>query len=398
MLFEIIGAILVGISAGVFTGLIPGVHVNLITAIVVSSTGVLAGINPIFVAIFILTLALTHSFLDSIPSIYLGAPDADQVVSVLPGHQLLLEGKGHHAITYTLIGSFFALVCTLLMFPYGLAFLERVQQVVEPFIAQALVVILVVILVLSRRFVLNALFLLLSGVLGLLCFDLVSQQHILLPLLSGLFGTSTLVLSLMGSSALPKQSISGNIPLKISDVERTVSRATIVGMFASFLPGFGSSQAAIVSSATMREKSARDYLLLVGGINTVNFAFSLVTLVILQKARNGAVLGMSTIVDTLTNTHILLFFPIILITGAVAVIIGLFLSKKMAVFMQKVDYHLVVVSVIAFLVCIVVLLSGLQGLLILVTATSLGVLASTLGAQKNMLLGTLLIPVIMYLW
>ena len=53
-------------------------------------------------------------------------------------------------------------------------------------------------------------------------------------------------------------------PINISDLERTSSRATLVGILASFLPGFGSSQAAIVASSTMKRKTPIDYLLLVG--------------------------------------------------------------------------------------------------------------------------------------
>ncbi|MGM5481452.1 MAG: tripartite tricarboxylate transporter permease [Nanobdellota archaeon] len=398
MLLELIIAVLMGISCGILTGLIPGLHVNLITAIVVSSASVLVGVNPLLLAVFILALALTHSFLDSIPSIYLGAPDADQVISVLPGHQMLLEGKGHHAVTYTLVGSFAALILTIIFFPVGLQVLEPAQAFLEPYVGKLLLAIIIFLLIMSKKFLLNVVFFLTAGLLGLLCFQLVHQQHILLPLLSGLFGTSTLLLSLNASSHLPEQDKSTLIPLTFKNIENTVSRATLVGMLASFLPGFGSSQAAIVASATMKQKTPRDYLLLVGGINTVNFAFSLVTITLLGKARNGAVLGMSNLLETITTYHLHIFVPVLLVTGGVAVLLGLTLSKKMSYVLQKVDYHKLVSGVIIFLLLIVILLSGLQGLLILITATALGVLAAQYGAQKNMLLGCLILPVILYLW
>ncbi|MFP4118475.1 MAG: tripartite tricarboxylate transporter permease [Candidatus Woesearchaeota archaeon] len=398
MLLELFLAVIAGITCGIFTGLIPGLHVNLITAIVVGSASMLAGISPFLLSVFILSLALTHSFLDSIPSIYLGAPDADQVLSVLPGHQMLLEGRGHHAVTYTLVGSFAALILTIIFFPLGLQVLEPAQSFLEPYVGKLLLAIILFLLIMSRKFLLNTVFFLTAGLLGLLCFSLVHQQHILLPLLSGLFGTSTLILSLNSPSHLPEQDCSKTIPLKFTDIENTVSRATFVGMLASFLPGFGSSQAAIVASATMKRKTPRDYLLLVGGINTVNFAFSLVTITLLGKARNGAVLGMSNLLETITTHHLHIFVPVLLVTGGVAVILGLTLSKKMSRLLQKVDYHKLVIGVILFLLLVVIILSGVQGVLILVTATALGLLAAQYGAQKNMLLGCLILPVILYLW
>lgn len=398
MLLETLIAVAIGILCGTFTGLIPGFHVNLITAIVVSSAAAIASADPVLLAVFILSLALTHSFLDSVPSIYLGAPDSDQVLTVLPGHQMLLDGKGHHAVVYTLVGSFAALILTIIFFPVGLKFLKPAQAFIEPFIGKVLLAIIIFLLIMSKRFLLNASFFLTAGLLGLLCFKLVSQEHILLPLLSGLFGMSTLLLSLNTSSQLPSQERPKSIPLSFGNIENTVSRATGVGMVASFLPGFGASQAAIVASATMKRKTPRDYLLLVGGINTVNFAFSLITITLLDKARNGAVLGMSNLLETIKIAHLHIFAPVLLLTGGVAVLLGLFLSKRMSRLLQKVDYHKLVTGVILFLISIVILLSGLQGLLILLTATSLGILASQYGAQKNMLLGCLILPVIVYLW
>ena len=49
---------------------------------------------------------------------------------------------------------------------------------------------------------------LLSGVLGLLVLNMPNLRQPLFPLLSGLFGTSTLVLSLNQNVKIPKQTVS----------------------------------------------------------------------------------------------------------------------------------------------------------------------------------------------
>ncbi len=402
LFFQIIIALLLGVGAGIFTGLIPGIHVNLVTVIVVSlaisSASFVANINPFFIAVFIISLALTHSFLDSIPSVYLGAPDSSQVIAVLPGHQFFLEGKGHLAVMYTLIGSLFALILTLLFIPFGLRFLQEVQVFLRPWIAWILIVVVIFLLWFSKKFLLNAFFFLLAGVFGLTCFHLVHQDQILLPMLSGLFGVSTLAMSLFGDeSSRMKQTFPKNVPLESRDVEGLVSRATIVGILASFLPGFGSSQAALVASSTMKKKRASDYLILVGGINTVNFAFSLVTLFVLSKARNGAVLGLKSLIGELSVSTFVYFIPILLIVGGVASLLGVFLSKRFARFLDLFPYSKIVYGVLGLLVVMVFMFSHLQGLLILVVSSSLGIVASRFGAQKNMLLGVLLLPVIIYL-
>lgn len=398
MFFQIILSLFIGILSGIFTGLIPGVHVNLITVLVLGLASSFTGISPLIFAVFIISLALTHSFLDSIPSVFLGAPDESMVVAILPGHQLLHSGRGHTAVVYTLIGSLSSLVFCLLIFPYAFKSLSFLSQFVSPFIPYLLMLVILILLILSKKFFPNLFFFFLSGSLGLLCFQLVSQRNILLPLLSGLFGVSTLLVSLVSTSSLPKQFLKRRIvDVCFNDIFRNSSRATISGSLASFLPGLGSSQAAIMAISTMKEKSPKDYLILVGGINTVNFVFSLLTVVILGKARNGAIVGVNQIMGDLGIFHLMIFICVVLMAGGLAVPLGLILSRWFAKQVTKIKYSHLICFVISFIFILVVIFSGLQGVLILLVSTSLGLLANFFGVQKNVLLGCLILPVIVYL-
>ena len=99
MYFQILTAVLLGIFAGIITGLIPGIHINLISLLLVSLSGYFLGFtHPLILGVFIISMAVTHTFLDIIPSIFLGAPDADTALAVLPGHRLLLKGMGYEAV------------------------------------------------------------------------------------------------------------------------------------------------------------------------------------------------------------------------------------------------------------------------------------------------------------
>jgi len=124
---------LMGVSAGIITGLIPGLHVNNWAAIVVASQGALAGLvififgwtfpSPEEVAIIVSCLivgnAISHTFLDFIPSIFLGAPEAETALSVLPGHRMLLKGRGYEAVKLSAYGSLMAVFLALaLVLPF----------------------------------------------------------------------------------------------------------------------------------------------------------------------------------------------------------------------------------------------------------------------------------------
>ncbi len=99
MLIQILLAIFVGILFGTLTGLIPGIHINLVGIFLVSlSATLLLKLNPIYLIIFITAMAITHTFIDFIPAIFLGCPDGETELSVLPGHELLKQGKGYEAV------------------------------------------------------------------------------------------------------------------------------------------------------------------------------------------------------------------------------------------------------------------------------------------------------------
>ena len=118
MFLEVLIAALLGIIAGIFTGLIPGVHINLVSLLVVSLSVYLLDIFSLpSLGVFIISMAITHTFLDVLPAIFLGAPDADTALGVLPGHKLLLQGMGYEAIKLTVIGSLFSLILALFLFP-----------------------------------------------------------------------------------------------------------------------------------------------------------------------------------------------------------------------------------------------------------------------------------------
>jgi putative membrane protein len=105
VLIEILISVFLGVVCGLVTGLLPGIHINLVGTILVSfSAGIFLKLNPIFLVVFIVSLAIAHTFFDFIPSIFLGCPDTETQLSILPGHQMLKEGKGYEAVMLTAYG------------------------------------------------------------------------------------------------------------------------------------------------------------------------------------------------------------------------------------------------------------------------------------------------------
>jgi len=120
-----------GFLTGILTGMLPGLHVNNIALILLSlssvfisffsffkSCGISADVVLLLLCVFIVSNSISHTFHDFLPSTFLGAPDEDTALSVLPAHSLLLSGDGFSAVIYSAIGSYGAVVvCFLLLFP-----------------------------------------------------------------------------------------------------------------------------------------------------------------------------------------------------------------------------------------------------------------------------------------
>ena len=88
-----------GIVLGAASGLAPGIHANtLAAALLAFGAGIAALLGEGAIAAAMFAALITHSFLDNIPATFLGVPEAETALAVLPAHALCLEGRGEEAV------------------------------------------------------------------------------------------------------------------------------------------------------------------------------------------------------------------------------------------------------------------------------------------------------------
>jgi len=390
-------ALILGIFAGTFTGLAPGIHINLISLLVFSFSPVLMiyfGIIPL--AVFIVAMAITHTFLDFVPSIFLGAPDEDTILSVLPGHKLLLEGRGHEAVMLTLRGSFAGLFIILILTPLFVYFLPKVYPVFKEYMALILIAASAFLIITEKKSRFWALFLfLLSGILGIATLNLSGIKQPLFPLLSGLFGCSLLIISVMSNVKVPPQKITHSTISKKETFKALLS-STIAAPLCSFLPGLGASQAAVIGSEITRNLGEKPFLVLLGAINTIVMGLSFVALYAIQKPRTGAAVIVGKLIQDMTLGNLLLFLVVMFIAGIIASFLTIAASRFFAKNIAKLNYRSLCLVVILLITILTIPLSGALGLLVLATGTAMGIVAALTGIRKMHLMGCLLVPVIFY--
>lgn len=395
--FEVLVAIALGISAGIFTGLIPGIHINLVSLILLSiSPLLLQYTSPTVLCCFIIAMSITHTFLDAIPSIFLGAPDADQALNVLPGHKLLLQGKGFEAVKLTVIGSLLCLLLAAILIPPMLYISRTIYPLMKGYIGYLLILIVVFMVLKDKKRLLNLIIFTMSGALGLIVLNMPALKDPLFPMLSGLFGTSMLVVSLTQKVRIPEQTFEETIDVEKKHIAQAVGAGTVAGSLTGFFPGLGPAQGAVLASQMTRNIGDYGFMILVGGINTVNFIFSVVTLYTIEKARNGAVIIVSKLLAYYPLTALLVFVCAALLAGAAATFLALKLSRIFAKLISRINYSLVILSVIALIACLVFYFSGLLGILVLIISTGVGIIPGLTGVARNHQMGCLILPVILF--
>jgi len=254
MFIEILVAILIGVTLGTFTGLIPGVHINLVAAIILSlSPFLLKYFSPLSLAAAIIAMSITHVFIDFIPSIFLGAPSDATALAVLPGHKLLLEGRAYEAVFLSSVGGFFGLAAVIMLLPLILFLVKQIFAFVRPHIGIVLLGIIFYNVFREKGFekkLWSFAIITLAGLLGFFTLSVPINQP-LLPLLAGLFGVSTLLASVLRYSAVPIQVLELKVMKKLVVAKSVAAGAVSGGLMGIFPAKVLSERYRLLSSYSM---------------------------------------------------------------------------------------------------------------------------------------------------
>ena len=393
MLIEIILFLIFGIVVGMFTGLIPGIHINLIGAFLVSfSVTIFYSVNPVYFVVFITSMAITHTFVDFIPSIFLGCPDTDTELSVLPGHELLKKGQGYEAIILTAYGSLAAVFMLILIsFPSIFVISKIYGHII--FLIPYILIFVSVILIFSEKNKSSALFVfLLTGFLGLSVLNMVeSSEKMLLPLLTGLFGSSMLLISIKNKTQIPKQKITKSKTKLI----RPLIGSVIASPICSFLPGLGSGQAAIIGNSISRA-DRKGFLVLIGATNTLVMGFSFISLFVISRTRTGTAASIQNLIGSMSWETLILVLITVMISGIISFFLTKFLAKFFSKNIVKINYLLISSATLLLLTIVVFLVSGILGLVVLIASTFTGIYSISLKVRRTNMMGVLLIPTIFF--
>jgi putative membrane protein len=385
-----------GVALGTLSGLTPGLHVNTLALLLAAAAPTVPG-PPHLVGAAMLAAGVVHSFLDAVPALALGVPDAAMAVTALPGHRLVIAGRGREALRLSALGSGGAVVVAVpLAVPLTAAMTEAypVVRAHLPLVLAGVVAFLVATESSRRAMVGGVLAFAASGALGVATLDLdpaglVGAGGMLSPLFAGLFGAPVLVDALDGGG-VPEQADPA-----IAAPPRAVGVATAAGAAAGavvgYVPGVSSAIAAILALVALPADSGdRSFVVATSGVNTANTIFALFALVALGTPRTGVMVAFE-------NASIPLNLPLLLSSVGLAAVAGFLLvlvvGDRYLHAVGNVDYRLLSGSVLAMLAALAGVFAGWVGVLVFGVSAAIGMIPVRFGARRVHLMGVLIVPI-----
>ncbi len=415
LLYLLLCMTLLGAATGIFTGLVPGIHVNTLAVLMLSSYPLLEsqlsplappGWAPLLVASWVVSASVVHSFVDFVPSVFLGVPSPEEVLNVLPGHRMLLDGRGVDAVSASAVGSLLgALVAGALSLPLILALTTEMEGMLRA--ATPYVIVATVLLLLlredpghDRRWAM--LLMTLSGGLGYLCmsarlpeWQVLPGGDVMLPLLTGLFGLPAMLLSSRGGP-LPEQ----DMPERVLGRPMPALKGIFAGAVVGWFPGITATAGSALASVSSPERVPERFISMVASVGSASTVFSLLTLAITGNGRSGTMIVVGDLMgDSLPGPGMFCFCVLTLVVLA-ASLLGYLATqasgRAMARRMGGMDLGRVVKLVIVFMVALVALMTGPSGLLVMAAGTVLGLLPTAVGVNRVHLAACMLLPVLLF--
>jgi putative membrane protein len=397
-MIEILLGTLIGVMLGTISGIIPGVHANTLAGVLLSlQVALLSFFGPLVLAGAMFAALITHTFVDSIPSTFLGIPDADTSLAVLPAHALCLEGNGEEAVRIAALGSACAMVIAVPLSIICFFLLPALQPYFDWWIGILLIATMGYMIVTSECPGWALALVCVSGILGIFSLryaflswhTLVGSSAILMPLLTGLFGISVLLTASQGK--MPEQHFQG-IRMEDRTIMKYSAIGTVAGVAVGWLPGLSTASAnSVLASFIGYEKNRRTYILATSAANTSNAFIGLAALFALSRMRNGVMVAISELpLPTMSELTV-----IGILAACAAYGITVVLSRSASRF-DGIDGRMLNHAVIAFIVILCILLTGPFGVVILILATALGLVPHLVNVPRVFCMGAIIVPVILY--
>ncbi len=433
---------LAGTILGSFLFVIPSIHFlnfsGVLIALWMHWSGLFPLTEPMALFVFFMGMVVSFGIMNTVPSMFLGAPDESAVFVVLPGAKYMLQGKGYEAAMLTGIGGLLGIGFLLVFTPFLLFALPKIHMVIGPHMHWILGLIIVYMLMSewpkgtgkgenwwqkikgawANLFAGLATFGL-SALLGFIIFSRtmvpvrMSYQS-LLPIFVGMFAVSSLISAILSRQKIPRQHIAKDIDIDYKILGKGCLPGWIGGMLAAYLPGVTGGIGGLIAGHATAQRDDRIFVMS-QGVSKVVYYTGQFLLYFIPGAffikgglrRGGMAINLSPFYKPQVFQEYVLMLGVILVAGCISYLLLSFNSKWIIKLIAKVPYQKISYAALAVVILMVyfmpamvmgelnaaVLLSGFQILGIMAVSTCLGLIPIFFHCRRSNCMAVIIVPI-----
>lgn len=354
---------------GMLSGALPGMHINAIVGSISDPVAVVSAYSAFVLFSFI-------------PPVYLYSMNTDVGAAMLPSQRMALQGRGREAMLLSVSG---AMLAFLLLAPLLLSGLVDPLFIFfsSEYVALSVVLLTIAVLFAQQKKRLPALFIfLLTGVLGIFSMRL---PNALMPMLSGFFGLPAL--------------LQGGSEIEIPQSEEGESRRVLPFLISSIL-GLLSASVKAVTPGTISVllylwlRTDRERMLAMGSLAGANAIVTIGNFYATGSLRSGPAVQLARMEQSVPlSTAMFIFLLSALLSFSVLFVI----SDRLAGVYRVINRWKVMF--VAILLVMILVFSGIGGVLLFVVSSTIGVLTVRLKVRRINCMGCIVMPSLVgFLW
>ena len=420
---EMIVMLLVAAAGALVTSvlsLVPALHIYNVAGFIVLATATLGEIvPPEYLAMFFLGMITSYAMLNTIPSIFLSAPDDSTIFVVLPGQKYLLQQRGYEAVVLTGIGGLGGIAVLALLTPVASSLFPALRAILQPHLHWILWTVIAFMLISEwpkgsdrapagiarwwdgwKSLIAGLFTFLLSGLLGFILLYrslvpvTVAYQN-LLPAFVGLFAVPWILQNILSRVELPEQHIPQTVDATPWLFLRGTFAGALGGLFAAFFPVVTGGIGGFIAGHATAQRDDRLFIISQGASKVVYYVGGFLFFFVpgLHLTRGGMAWMLSSLWSAYTPQTYYLAVAAVVLTGVISFFLLLLMTRLAIKLVGKVHYRWISLGTLAVLLVIVVGMTGLGGLLICGVATGIGLIPVLWGSRRMNCMGVLLLPI-----
>ena len=339
---------------------------------------------------------ISSNVFEFLSACYLGVVEEGESLVKTPFQKLISEKRSLAGIKIVSITS---IITYLIFLIIGFVLKNQIiwlNNFVKGFAWIILISICLHLIIKEKNSKLALLFFCVSGLLGVITFNLELNDPFL-PLLTGLFGLSSLIKMKKDDNDIPEQMKKVVINSSFFDLIKASFLGILSSIVMAIIPSMSPSQVGLISEDINSIKKNRNELKIASmtSINISDNLLSLIALISIGKGRSGVVEKIGELIELSTNNYFIILF-----LGFLACVISSFLLIKFAeLFSKKINLlnNKIMRNIILFFVFgLTFSINGFYGLLILFASTIIGYYCNKYLVSRTHLLGSLVIPTVLF--